>query len=867
MKFLKLTLLSAVSVLFALASSSCVKEEIVDNSNGFVQFKLYKQPQTKALSSQLDYLNDAKKVLVNLQFGDMTISQTLTLGASSEAAAEFGLRSDKLELVPGMYQVNSFILYDGVDEILYNGGKSEDSFEVVAGGLEVVDLFAKVQPRGSVKFTLVKPDSFKATKSADRAYTFDEIKSVDITVKNTEDAIKTTFTGLKAKFSIHFDEDGDKTDGYQISTVACDTILSLKAGKYVIDSYMVYDDAKGLLERNTEPVDSPFSVEDNKLTEAKMEVSLNPAAEYLKDYQALKEIWMALDGPNWYYAGENELRGCNWDFNKDMDLWGDQPGVSLHSNGRVAAIDISDFGFRGEIPAAVGQLTALVELFLGTHNDTNTVDYDPSAEAGHLGEDRMELYRNYIAALHPATPMSMPVALAMMENGRNYPEIEMYKTLSEDKVINKATGESVIKPMDTVHGKLCNGLRKIDPAIGNLKNLEKLFIANGELAELPPTMKNLTSLTDIEIYNCPKMLRFPLVLAEIPALISVNLSNNKQWSSEEIEKGFRAMATGAAKAEIQLFYLGFNNMTVFPRELKYMKSISLLDFSYNKIATIEEALGNEIKFIQLMLNNNRISDESWPDMEGKVFFGTDDVESITFSHNNMKTFPNIFTKDTPYIMKSVDFSFNDLQNFPEDFHGIKVETLSMANNPNMKTYPACFAESGSVVSMFNLRACGLETIPKEAFEGENVYFTMSLDLTYNHLSKFPETMHAQNLPYLYGVDVSYNRFEEFPFEPLDNQGLTVLAVRGQRNAKGERCLRQWPNGIARHKGLRGLYLGSNNLGRVNDEISTLCYNLDISDNPEIIFDASDICGAIKAQAFNLIYDKTQDIRNCPILKN
>ena len=38
-------------------------------------------------------------------------------------------------------------------------------------------------------------------------------------------------------------------------------------------------------------------------------------------------------------------------------------------------------------------------------------------------------------------------------------------------------------------------------------------------------------------------------------------------------------------------------------------------------------------------------------------------------------------------------------------------------------------------------------------------------------------------------------------------------------------------------------------------------------NPEIIFDASDICYAAQTGAYILIYDKTQDIRNCDYLLN
>ena len=123
-------------------------------------------------------------------------------------------------------------------------------------------------------------------------------------------------------------------------------------------------------------------------------------------------------------------------------------------------------------------------------------------------------------------------------------------------------------------------------------------------------------------------------------------------------------------------------------------------------------------------------------------------------------------------------------------------------------------------------------------------------------------MHAGNLPYLYGVELSYNCFDKFPYEPLDAATLTVLSLRVQRDANGNRCLDEWPTGIGSHTGLRALYLGSNNLGRVVDTISPYIYILDISDNPNIIFDASDICDYWRAGVYMLMYDKTQRILNC-----
>ena len=110
--------------------------------------------------------------------------------------------------------------------------------------------------------------------------------------------------------------------------------------------------------------------------------------------------------------------------------------------------------------------------------------------------------------------------------------------------------------------------------------------------------------------------------------------------------------------------------------------------------------------------------------------------------------------------------------------------------------------------------------------------------------------------------MSFNSFSEFPYEPLDSSSLTVLAVRSQRDENGGRSLREWPTGIGNHRGLRGLYLGSNDLRVIDDTISTLIYYLDISDNPNIIFDASDICYYWSVGAYILIYDRSQNILNC-----
>ena len=870
MKFSRLTAWLLLALVSTFLFAGCVKDSFEDNREkvyGYVQFKLYKSASygdTKATVSQMQYLHDAAKVMVMLKYGDTELSQTLVLSAADDAAAEFGLRSEKLQLLAGEYEVTSFTLYDKVDEELYYGNAS-GSFSVAAGGLSVHDLLADVTPRGKVRFTLVK-DFLADTRAARDEYTFDEIRYVDLVVKETSTGFSSSFKNLPADFSLHFNEDDDIEDGYQTSSSVCDTLVSLQAGTYTVTSYTVYDRDKNLLETNTKASSDEFKIFDNKVSEADVPVTLRESDEYIKDYYALKAIWEALDGENWYYMGDEWPVGSNWDFNKDVDLWGAQPGVKLHDNGRVGLLSLSGFGVSGHMPDAIGQLTELVELYLGNHNEMNKLDNDPTVQFGMSASNRMERHKEYLRRTHTLTQFSEPIARGLMEHGISIPEISLYETMTEDQIIDKKTGDMKIKPMeDILPGVATNSLKSLPEAIGNLKKLETFFIANGDIEELPAAMAELAAVTDFEIYNCRKMTKFPTVITQMPSLTSVNLSANPQW--EDVDEGLRALADGPAGQSIQILYMNECSLTLLPAEINKMKKLGMLSVASNKIAKIESAYP-DIAFEQLYLDNNQISEfPHYVSEDGKkLFFRIEDVETFSCSYNKLTKVPNIFDANAVYGIASIDFSYNDIDGFEgvEDgtYQGIYVQTLSLANNPRLGKYPTCLAKTKSKVDYIILRGCGIDEIPEGSFTGENVKYLMSLDLSYNHLTDIPREFHAAHMPYFYGIDLSYNRFSEFPYEPFDCSSLTMMAIRGQRGANGERSLKEWPQGVYNHTGLRALYIGSNDLGKIDDTISYLIYYLDISDNPNIVFDASDICYNWMNGTYFLLYDKTQDIRGC-----
>ena len=265
------------------------------------------------------------------------------------------------------------------------------------------------------------------------------------------------------------------------------------------------------------------------------------------------------------------------------------------------------------------------------------MNYDPSLALDQSlterSRNRMENHRKYLSQLHTPTQVSEPVARALAENGISIPAMSLYETMGEREIFNMATGEQRnIQLMDTNHGTLCNGLRSLPKEIGNLKKLEYLYIANSEIESLPAEVAELESLTDIEIYNCPNMTQFPMAVCEMPELVSLNISNNAQWSAEEIYNGINGLATGPAAEKIQILYARQNKLEELPESFKNMRKIGLIDLAVNRIKKIHP-FGKDIIPVQLYLDFNEL--ESIPvDAEG-YFCGYDDIENFSVKYNRL----------------------------------------------------------------------------------------------------------------------------------------------------------------------------------------------------------------------------------------
>lgn len=891
MKFLKRTISLFAMAVVALAMAGCAKEpERQDGDYGYVQFKLYKEasytPATKA--AEIEYLGDITKARITMRYMGTVLNQTLVFSAADKDKAEYGIRSEKLQLLAGDYELLSFSVFDKLDNEGSTVSTAGQKFTVVPGGLtlhEMTVASSVVPSRGNVKFTLVKDMSdFEnvPTKALDN-HTFDEAQYVTVRVERVSDNRQITFENIRTTFDIDFnDEENDeniypegyetyKDFGYQTSSLQTDSLLFLLAGDYRVRSYTLSDSYRtGFETRSFERSAAPvFTVSDNRTQNMCVPVALSEDAPYIQDYYALYEIWKSLDGPNWHYHGENYAEGANWNFNKDPDLWGDQPGVRIHANGRVASLDFTNFGIKGDLSPAIGQLTELVQLYLGVHNEGQTIITDDPNE---LSRKRIERHRNEMSELHPLTQLSEPIAFSFTEHNRTIPEIALYaKGYDESQILTleKAGPQA----FDRRQGQVSNGLKSVPEEIGKLSKLEFLYISNSEIDHLPSAeaMSGLTSLTDLEVFNCPNLQLTDETVAAfgvLPELISIQLSNNDHWTSAQCDKLFKAFAEGPSADKIQIITFRNNNLDAIKEAyFSKFKKLGYLDLVNNKISLVER-MGADISPVQVYLDYNQI--KVIPDNEGDLkFCNTDDIETLSVTHNQIEAFPDIFDANGLFIIGSVDFSYNNISRVSggENFKGIRVNTLSLASN-KFTEWPVEFTHSNSIVSVYNFRGNGMTKIDEDAFDyklpnRDKLTYTVSFDLTYNRLSDLPVTFGDSAFPYIYSIDISYNAFKSFPYEPLNYVSLTAMAIRGQRDERGRRILSEWPQGLYNHRGLRGFYIGSNNYGRIEDTISNLIYRFDISDNPNIEFDASDICYAWRAGAYFLMYDKSQNILNCP----
>lgn len=868
MKLLKQISWLCTAILCLVLATSCSEDETMSSRGGTGYIKLYLTPLALTRVAALDQMSNAKKVELSLLHGDKPIVQSLSL-SSTPGNADLGLESEKLELIAGSYKLMSYTLLSGVKpgaeqpERLITVYPEEDMIINISNGhITEIELKVKATIRGKVYFDIQKDlSNFKewSDKANSRAidrdeadFNYNDVEEVDLYYRkkgSNEHSSPHAFKVYKGEKLLHTDT------------------VNWEVGDYEITRYMLYTKNRAQLLLAGDLTNNFVKVAPNVYNQSAFDVKYPANMACIKDYMALYTIWINMDGPEWKYSGQSFPTGANWRFkDRPVDEWGDQPGVELSNSGRVKALDLGAFNPVGAIPEELGNLTEVETLWLGTHNDLAIIDDDSDMKYSYtldtyklyrsgvdLGKNRIKIGKERLRAMHPKKTSNV------YTSGNN-----SYQFVSQAKY-------------DVHSGELTNRIESIPASIKNLKRLTFLFIANGRIGDnendIPVELAELPNLTDVEFYNCP-FKEFPKALKLMNKVVSLNFSANKTIPSENFTEGLNEFLL-SNKATLQILYLSNCNLETFPINCQYATKVVLLDMAFNKLRKLP-GMRRTVAPVQVFFDNNKI-DEIADD-----FCDTDDIETFSIPNNLIKEFPNLFGNgigsSSKFKATNIDFSDNRITHFKEGFKGINVEEFNLSLNlfgkrpggtvKGRRTFPNDLSDTNSKINFLEISHCEIDSLTPSCFK--NLKSMQAIDLSSNYLRYIPRDFNIEILPYMSGLELSKNCFTLFPVEVLNVQGLQKLFLNDQLDiikGKEVRCMKQWPEGIYKHLGLRVLDISGNNIQKITEaEFPTQLAVFNIVDNPNIEMTIpSYVCSLISTSKFQLGFDSNQYILGCPIL--
>lgn len=851
---------------------SCKSNEDVlpeDQGYGYLQIQLGKELTRSIVSGEpLEYLAKARKLKVTLVRDNRTVSQTLNLlaSASYEEAAEYGLKTEKLQILAGEYKLIGYQIYGDAGSLLQVADVDNQSVKIESSHLTLLPVNVAAILRGRLSIVLDKnreallpavpqnlmpervlsANGMRAARAnvapaADVMYNYDNIKSVSLVLRNKVTGAEIQHNGIK----VAMNEDG---------FLAADTMLSTIAGKYALIEYTIMgNESETLLVDRNFREEIIIEIEDSRKVEARIPVKLQ-LNEAIRDYITLREIWRVLDGENWYCRAMGIPRGANWDFTRPVEEWGYQPGVYTFENGRVAAINFGSFNPKGDIPESLAQFTELTMLWVGEHTDVmeqgGTVDQNPNSSFARFLKGQSLATTRWDAAVDRSSRLNHNYHSALLQS------------LGQHNAANGAYAKFINQPKPyeaTPTGELTNRITSLPNVFDKLTKLEALFVANNYVREIPPSVSQLKSLTDLEIFNLQHLEEFPVQFKDVATLKSCNFGALRSISTESIERGLKEFFQGECRKELELLYLRENNIVKLPEEIKFMTRLGLLDLSENKMTGEMTPLTKSIAIIQLYLDDNKLTSIG-RDAEG-YFTRIEDCESLSFAGNLLTEVPDIFKPGGKFldVMGSVNFSNNKITKFENGFKGVQVETFNLSKNSLSGIMPDNLATSGSFVYNLIVSDNNIDSLPGTAFD--SMFMLSAFEAIGNKLQYLPFEFNGRSMPYLTGVDLSNNCFSRFPFIVLDPANLTQLYLSSQMDpVDGSRSLKTWPEGIFKHKGLRVIQFQGNDFRAVDRFPEGVNY-FDISDNPNVKMEVSP---EIVRRIFTLnnlkfIYDEDQNI--------
>ena len=212
-------------------------------------------------------------------------------------------------------------------------------------------------------------------------------------------------------------------------------------------------------------------------------------------------------------------------------------------------------------------------------------------------------------------------------------------------------------------------ITSLPESIGNLNNLQNLFLDNNQLTSLPESIGNLNNLQVLSMSN-NQLTSLPESIGNLNNLQLLSLMNNQLTSLPD--------SFGDLK-NLQSLLLMNNQLTSLPESFGDLKNLQSLLLMNNQLTYLPESIGNLVNLKNLYLGNNQLT--SLPESIGNLVNLTD----LTLQYNQLTYLPEGI--GNLKSLEELNLTNNQLTSLPESIGNLKINLLNLENNPQLTSLP------------------------------------------------------------------------------------------------------------------------------------------------------------------------------------
>ena len=219
------------------------------------------------------------------------------------------------------------------------------------------------------------------------------------------------------------------------------------------------------------------------------------------------------------------------------------------------------------------------------------------------------------------------------------------------------------------------GLAELPPEIRQLTSLTHLDLTDNELSTLPPEIRQLTSLTQLNLMS-NQLNTLPPEIGQLTSLTQLSLNAN-QFSTLPPEI--------TQLTSLTYLNLSHNELSTLPPEITQLTSLTELNLMGNQLSTLPPEIRQLTSLTQLDLSGNELSTLP-PEITQLT-----SLTQLNLMSNQLSTLPPEITQLTNLYALWV--SGNELDDLPLTLADVSIQHLEISNNP-FKRYPPEIREQG-----------------------------------------------------------------------------------------------------------------------------------------------------------------------------